>query len=745
MTEPIDRRDRVCVVGAGASGLTAAKNLRERGYDVDVYELADDVGGNWYFEHPLSRVYRSTHVISSKPFTAFPDFPMPDEWPDYPHHRELHEYFRRYARHFGLYDVIEFNTEVVRAVPGGGSTTGEHEGWDVTIRRGDGTEETFRYRALISANGHNWSPKMPDYPGLADFTGGVMHSAQYKDPSVLEGRRVLVVGAGNTGCDIAVEAAQNAEHCLHSTRRGYWYAQKYTFGRPADQVADVFFGLNLPTPVIQKAFELTIRSTIGDFERHGLKEPDHRILETHPIVNSQLVYYVGHGEITPKDDIERFEGDRVVFVDGTSDQVDLVIFATGYLIDFPFIDHALLNWVGDPGYPMLYRNCFHPDFDDLFVVGLFQPDSGIFNLAHWQAVAVAHSLTAKATAPQAFARFRREVRDNVDEKLAGGVDLIASTRHYVEVEHMAFIRALDELVNGLVAAIQEETSTGLPEGMRCPPEEPVMRRLDWALPAPPVKRELVESHPEAATDKPPLLLIHGLHEAAWAWERWMPAAAERGWPCYALSLRGHGGSGGGEDLARTPLRHFEHDVLQAIAGLPQPPVIVGHSTGGLLTQRILHRYPARAGVLLAPLSPWAGWRVGVNALRLHPPTFLRAITGKEVDPPRRFLFSDRLPQDEADVHLERMGEESMLVNLESQIPRRPLQTKAPVLVVGAADDALIDVVDLVRLARHYGTRPHVFRGMGHALMLDVGWESVLDLVLGWLERTLPQPHHVGRD
>ncbi|MBW3658541.1 MAG: NAD(P)-binding domain-containing protein [Actinobacteria bacterium] len=447
MSEPIDRGTAIAVIGAGSSGLPAAKNLREYGFEVDVLEREDDLGGNWNFGKPNSRVYRSTHMISSKPFTQYPDFPMPDGFPDYPHHAQVLEYFRRYARHFGLHEVIEFGTSVERVEPvplAGGSGADESPRWDVTVTK-DGRTETRRYAGVVVANGHNWFPKTPSYPGQEDFAGEIIHSADYKDPGVLRGRRVLVVGAGNTGCDIAVEGAQHAEHTYHSTRRGYWYNQKYVFGKPADQVSDVFFGLNLPTRFIQWAFEKTVRMTVGDFARHGLKEPDHRMLETHPIVNQTLLYYVGHGEITPVDDIEHFERDRVVLTDGRAVEVDLVVFCTGYLIRFPFLDEDVIGM--QDGRPELYRHVFHPVHDNLFVIGLIQPDSGQFKLVHWQTVAVARYLALKDRDPVRAREFREQVRRHVHERSLGGIEMVDSTRHLVEVEHVDYLRALARLIN----------------------------------------------------------------------------------------------------------------------------------------------------------------------------------------------------------------------------------------------------------------------------------------------------------
>jgi len=238
----VDRGDAWAVVGAGPHGLSALKALLQNGIAADGYERESDVGGNWNFGAENSRVYESTHTISSKPFTQFPDFPMPDSYPDYPSHRQVKEYFGRYADHFGLRKRISFGHDVVRALP-----VEDGRAWDVTVRdRVSAQETTYRYAGLVVGNGHNWSPKIPQYPGQDTFSGEILHSADYKGADVLRGRRVLVVGAGNTGCDVAVEGAQNAVHTWHSTRRGYYYNPKYMTGRPSDQVADSLLALRLP-------------------------------------------------------------------------------------------------------------------------------------------------------------------------------------------------------------------------------------------------------------------------------------------------------------------------------------------------------------------------------------------------------------------------------------------------------------------------------------------------------------------
>jgi cation diffusion facilitator CzcD-associated flavoprotein CzcO len=443
------RARRAAVVGAGGIGLAAMKNLLAAGFDVVGYDLADEVGGNWYIDGPTSRVYESTHTISTKPFTSYPDFPMPDEWPDYPHQSQMGEYLRRYADHFDLRRRLRLATEVVRvqAVDPHNSRTA----WDVVSCDTDGRSSTERVDAVVVANGHNWAPKTPEIPG--EFTGEVMHSAQYKSADVLRGKRVLVVGAGNTGCDIAVEAAQQAAVVLHSTRRGYWYAPKYAFGKPSDQINDLISGLRTPMWLKQRLMHATIRLTVGNHRRLGLPEPDHAILETHPIANSLLPYYVGQGDIRPVPDLARFEGSRVVFADGTEAEVDLVVFATGYLAQFPFLDDEVLAL--RDAVPTLALNMVPPDYDTLAVAGLYQPDSGVFAIAHWQGVLVAEIFDAVTTSPQQSRRIREQVLAPLRETtsrsrtLSGGVRFASSTRHLYEVSHQDYIRALDSAIDAV--------------------------------------------------------------------------------------------------------------------------------------------------------------------------------------------------------------------------------------------------------------------------------------------------------
>lgn len=468
MTATIERPGAVAVIGAGPHGISALKSLLAHGIAADGFDRADGVGGNWRFGAPTSRVYESTHLISSKPFTQFPDFPMLDDYPDYPNHRQVLAYFERYAAHFGLNARILFDTEVVSVREAEDGSQGSYGGprWDVTIRRvgadaagrateGDSATDaeptTLRYDAVVIANGHNWSPKIPDYPGLDTFDGEVLHSAGYKSADQLRGRRVLVVGAGNTGCDIAVESAQNAAATYHSTRRGYWYNPKYAFGRPSDQVADQLLALKLPLPVRRAMYTGMHKLIVGDYTRYGLREPDHAFYETHPVVNQNLVYYIGHGDIEPRPDVAAFDAEGAVFDDGSRADVDLVVFATGYLARFDFLADPTVLGMRE-GRPALGLQMASPTHLNAWVSGLIQPDSGQWAIAHWQGEVIATFLDVARRDPAAARRVHEELLAARDRRFSGGAAYKDSSRHYYEIAHQDYLRALETDIHAMEGA-----------------------------------------------------------------------------------------------------------------------------------------------------------------------------------------------------------------------------------------------------------------------------------------------------
>ena len=270
-----------------------------------------------------------------------------------------------------------------------------------------------------------------------------MHSSRYKAPDILRDKRVLIVGAGNSGCDIAVEASRHAAKTFLSVRRGYHYLPKYIFGRPTDQVGEVSLKLRLPLVVRAALNQVLLRVLAGSPERVGLPRPDHKLFESHPIVNSHIMRAVGRGDICPKPDLQELRGREVLFRDGTMEQIDLIIYATGYRVSFPFLDRAHLNWTAN--WPDFYLHIFHPEYNDLFVVGMIQPDSGVWWLMDLQARAVAQYIRCVERNPPAAERFRVLTRGPRPD-LGHGIRYLKTDRHHFEVEHSSYQRRLKKLI-----------------------------------------------------------------------------------------------------------------------------------------------------------------------------------------------------------------------------------------------------------------------------------------------------------
>jgi cation diffusion facilitator CzcD-associated flavoprotein CzcO len=432
--QAIDTAGKYCVIGAGAAGITAAKNLLQMNIPVDVIEREDEVGGNWYYGKPNSSIYKSVHMISSKTFSQYTDFPIPDHLPTYLGHEQALEYVRSYARAFNVYQHIEFGRSVARVEP---IENGAY--WEVTLDGG----EVRKYRGVVVANGHLWKPRIPTYPG--EFNGVQVHSANYKTPELLRDKRVLVVGGGNSGCDIAVESCHNAAKTFHSTRRGYYFYPKFMFGVPADVLYDFTLRSRMPLFVRRLFGGLILRlNNAGSPEAYGLPKPDHKLFAEHILINSTLLYHLGHGDITPKSDIEALHGDRVRFRDGTEEQIDVIVYATGFhLTEFPFLDRRFLDWDSDR--PALYLNVFHRSYDNLFVVGLFQTDTGNWPIMDYQAQLVSRFIHAQQSAPakaDAFRRLKATGAPNVTRSMQYG----DSPRFAIEVEHFTYRAQLKRLI-----------------------------------------------------------------------------------------------------------------------------------------------------------------------------------------------------------------------------------------------------------------------------------------------------------
>ena len=422
---------RFCIIGAGACGIAAVKNFKERGIPFDCFEQEADIGGIWNPDCDRA-VYETTHLNTSKRLSRYTDFPMPEAYPQFLSRSQALDYVRAYARHFGLYDHITFNTRV--------ETVAEVDGrWQVTLSGEDGPR---LYDGVVIANGHHWDPKWPDYPG--EFTGEVLHAYQVKKRDQLRGKRVLVVGAGNTGCDLAADAALSAREITHSMRRTYYFLPKFAFGRPLDLMIDLTSRWPLPRALLRRLWAGALYVLVGPYEKYGLPKPDHKLMESHPTSASSYLDHLAHGRIAPKPEIAELKGDRVRFTDGSEVEVDLVIYATGYHISFPFMDRDY--FLTEDGGSRLFLHIFHRRLDTLFTVGLVQPaDGGFWQLADYQGQLIANFIVAQERDP-AKADWFRKLKATTTPDVSHGVTYLDSQRHKHEVAHYRYRTYMKRLI-----------------------------------------------------------------------------------------------------------------------------------------------------------------------------------------------------------------------------------------------------------------------------------------------------------
>lgn len=416
---------KICVIGAGPSGITAIKNLLDKGLDVVAYDYNSDVGGNWIYNENESHssVFETTHIISSKTLSQYEDFTFDDfedGIPDYPSHDQLRRYFQAYAKKFDLYPFIEFETLVKSC------TLDENEKWTVTTEKA-GIEKVESFSHLVVCNGHHWLPRYPKYPG--EFSGEILHSHHFKKADPFKDKRVLVIGGGNSACDVAVETSRVSKKTTISMRRGYRIVPKFLFGKPTDVVAGRMGFL----PGFIKYFlsGLTVKLIQGSNKLYGLQTPDHKVAATHPTVNDELLYKLRHGKVYPKVDIERYDRNKVFFKDGSSDEFDVIIACTGFILAHPFFEMDFINY--SEGDVPLYLKMLHEKYENLYFIGMFQPLGCIWPGSELQSKLAARAITGEWKRPKNMPELCAKEVTNPHIKQ------IKTPRHTITVDYHKFI------------------------------------------------------------------------------------------------------------------------------------------------------------------------------------------------------------------------------------------------------------------------------------------------------------------
>nr|XP_044994148.1 flavin-containing monooxygenase 5 [Jaculus jaculus] len=441
-------KKRIAVIGAGSSGLTCIKCCLEEGLEPVCFERSNDIGGLWRFqenpEEGRASIYRSVIINTSKEMMCFSDYPIPDHFPNFMHNSQIMEYFRMYAKDFDLLKYIRFKTIVCSVkkrpdFPASGQ-------WEV-VTESEGRKHTDVFDGVMVCTGHHTDAHLPleSFPGIEKFKGQYFHSRDYKNPVGFTGKRVIVIGIGNSGGDLAVEISHTAKQVFLSTRRGAWILNRVgKHGYPSDVLLSSrlynFLSKLLGKSLGSKFLENQINHRF-DHELFGLK-PKHRLLSQHPTVNDELPNRIISGLVKVKGNVKEFTDTAAIFEDGSrEDDIDAVIFATGYRFDFPFLDgcvKVVKNKVS------LYKKVFPPNLEKptLAIIGLIQPLGAIMPIAELQGRWVTQVFKGLKTLPSQ-SEMMAEINKTQEEMAKRYVD---SQRHTIQGDYVDTMEELADLV-----------------------------------------------------------------------------------------------------------------------------------------------------------------------------------------------------------------------------------------------------------------------------------------------------------
>ncbi|XP_035945093.2 flavin-containing monooxygenase 5 isoform X1 [Halichoerus grypus] len=441
-------KKRIAVIGGGVSGLSSIKCCLEEGLEPVCFERTDDIGGLWRFqenpEEGRASIYKSLIINTSKEMMCFSDYPIPDHYPNFMHNSQVLKYFRMYAKEFDLLKYIRFKTTVcsVRKQPDF-STSGQ---WEV-VTESEGEKEVNVFDGVMVCTGHHTNAHLPleSFPGIEKFKGQYFHSRDYKNPDIFTGKRVIIIGIGNSGGDLAVEISHTAKQVFLSTRRGAWILNRVAdYGYPFDVLFSSRYkhflskicGQSLVNSFLEKKMNQRF-----DHKMFGLK-PKHRALSQHPTVNDDLPNRIISGLVKVKGNVKEFTETAAIFDDGSrEDHVDAVIFATGYTFAFPFLEDSVQvvkNKIS------LYKKVFPPNLEKptLAIIGLIQPLGAIMPISELQGRWVTQVFKGLKTLPSQ-SEMKAEITKAQEEIAKRYVE---SQRHTIQGDYIDTMEELADLV-----------------------------------------------------------------------------------------------------------------------------------------------------------------------------------------------------------------------------------------------------------------------------------------------------------
>ncbi|MCC0175863.1 NAD(P)-binding domain-containing protein [Waterburya agarophytonicola K14] len=416
---------RALVIGAGAAGLAAMDSLQKAGILFDAVEKYSEIGGLWNYNKSDSPVSQNTHAIGHKSMQMYSGLSMPEDYPAYPSNQQILDYLIDYAKNRKLYEHIQFGISV-------DNLERLEQAWRVTLSN----QEVRTYRWVLIASGQHNDPHIPQFEG--EFTGEIIHSSKYKQPEQLLGKKVLVVGAGQSAMDILEDSATTAQKTIHSSRSSFYIGNKFIFGFPAEKIANFPIIKSIPTQLIFKtlAYVSPILLLLQGINLSKLNIPqnDFKNRAIKPVFNQTIYQYYLQGDLIHKPKIQTLKDNWVIFEDGSAEEIDFIVCATGFNVSFPFIEKKFLNWRSGKKFPSLYLHCFHPNYDNLFVIGMIQPIG-----THWQVFEAQSRLVASYIQSKIqnvpfckIDRLKQNFDSNIKGKKLSNESLLVDKRLYIK-------------------------------------------------------------------------------------------------------------------------------------------------------------------------------------------------------------------------------------------------------------------------------------------------------------------------
>jgi dimethylaniline monooxygenase (N-oxide forming) len=422
-------RKTVGIIGAGAAGLCAAKHMIEAGCDVSLYEIGSKVGGMWVYnnDNNLSSAYKTLHINTARDLTAFKDFAFDPAVQDFPDHRDMATYLAAYARHFDITRRITFKTRVTKVGPAP-DYAADRPRWQITTDTGN----TATYDSIILASGHLSTPE--EVPMLRDaFKGEYLHSHHYKDPALYASKRVCVVGVGNSSCDIASDLCTTAERTVLVGRSTPLIIPKLIFGRPFWEIVKPFYKPWVPAAVRVRAVKFFTWVVHGNMADLGFAPHTKKV---HATSNANIVNHIKYRRVAVKQGITAVSGKRITFTDGSSEEFDTLIAATGYALDLPSVAPEVAKM--DRHSLDLYMRIVPPDWKGFYFLGFFNSDSALNWIVEGQIRWLREIELGRAALPT-----KPEMQDEIAARKAWVArNFKDSSRHGIEVEHIPYFADL---------------------------------------------------------------------------------------------------------------------------------------------------------------------------------------------------------------------------------------------------------------------------------------------------------------